>query len=239
MQISLSSRSLRLLYYRYKDSPFYLISIFIFLILFSLFLFWKVVVPQISNWISINAEIEATEKRIAAIDSNIAYLSTLSNATLEEDYEITSTALPTEKDFVGMLTAVSLSANNASVILDDYSVSIGAITGKKAEISGMGILKLKLTVSGGVDGVQLFLKELHTKLPLSQVTTLQASKKSTVEIDFYYKPLSTAKFENTTPLPRITSEQQQLIQNLRAWWITMQAGQASLPVSSSSAILGL
>lgn len=235
MQLSLSSRSLRLLYYRYKDSPFYLLSIFILLIIFSLILFWKVVVPQISNWISINAEIEATKKRIAAIDNNISYLSTLSNTTLADDFKITSTALPTEKDFMGMLTSVSLSANNASVILDDYTVTIGPITGEKSEISGMGILKLKLSVSGGVDGVQLFLKELHTKLPLSEVTSLQASKKSSVLIDFYYKPLSTAKIDNTTPLPKITGEQQQLIDNLRKWWDTMQSQQASIPISSSSA----
>lgn len=224
MEFNLSTRTLKLLYYRYKDSPFYSLSILVLIIVLSLLLAWKVVYPQMMNWFSVNDEVTRTSTRIDTISKNIAYLSTLSDATLSDSLDISIHALPIQKDFAGVLISLSQAARSSNIALSDYSVSFGDLESTAGAAKGIGVVSLKINVGGGVTGAKAFIEQVQQSVPLAEVVTLTASDNSEMTIRFFYKPFGSLSTPDTSPLPQITTEKQQLLTMLNTWWKKTKQG---------------
>ncbi len=219
MELGFSQRTLKLWYYRYKDSPYYSLSFFGLIFLISFVLIWKLVYPQVMNWFSVNEEIARTKERIKTIDANIQTLSQMNDSAITTDLEIAAHALPTEKDFVGILLSISQAAQTSQVSLEDYSVVVGDLadpTGKKKKI---GSMQLKLNLGGGITRVREFLSQIQTSVPLAEAANISSEKNSTeVVLLFYYKPLSDITLNDTKPLKKLTTTEQTLLKTLDEWW---------------------
>lgn len=224
MEFTFSSRTLKLWYYRYKDSPFYLLSIMMGIILLSTVLAWKVVYPQMMNWFSVNNEVAATRTRIDTISKNIAYLSSLSDATLSDSLDVSVHALPIQKDFAGVLISLSQAARSSQVALNDYSVSFGDLGAKVLEVKDLGVVNLKISVGGGVAGAKAFIDEIQKSVPLAEVVGLSASDTSEMTVRFYYKPLGSLSSSDTSPIPQLTLQKQELLTMLSTWWVKTKQG---------------
>ena len=194
------------------------------IILLSLLLAWKVVYPQMMNWFSVNDEVARTNTRIDTISKNIAYLSSISDATLSDSLEVAIHALPIQKDFAGILISLSQAARSSQVALSDYSVSFGNLDAKSGGTKDVGVITLKITVGGGVQGAKAFIDQIQQSVPLAEVVGLSASNNSEMTIRFFYKPFDSLSTKDTTALPQITAEKQELLAMLNTWWKKTKQG---------------
>lgn len=229
-----------LLYYRYKDTIAFEVSVISIIVLASLFLIVKVVIPQVGNWFSLNAEVESEKTTITQLQANKTVLATASDPVLDEQVGVVSSALPSQKDFTGVLNAVNAASANSGITLDDYSFQVGNLSTKSAQLSQGTSILLKLLLKGDIDHVQNFIKEIQEKVPLSEVVSTNFSLDgSALEILFYYKltpPQTTVSYTN--PLPSLSGEKATLLDTLKTWkdaTVNESGGANQVPVSTASA----
>lgn len=232
----LSYRKLRILYYRYKDTPLYSLAIFGITIFVCLILFWKAVLPQLQEWFSIQREIAATKERIKIVNSNLNFIASLDTNKLAENLRVASLAMPGEKDFVGFLGVLALSATNSNVLINDYSLKIGQITSKNAAKT-LSPFSLKISATGGLYNIKRFIDEIEQKLPLTQVSQVSYSGSGAeLTLDFYYKPFPMVvvnRETDTTPLLPVSSANKNLLEKLSTWELP-KFDTTSLDTASSS-----
>lgn len=239
-EIFLKSNDLRLLYYRYKDTPYYPFLIISLVFFVSTILFFQVVIPQIQNWFSISNEVTATQERIDVINQNINFMSNIDKTLVEEQLTLTTTALPFEKDFGGILNAITDASTKAGVGLDDYSFQLGNIASVSGQQSGLvqgqSFVKVTVEISGSMENASNFLKEITTKLPLSEIIEVNGElNNTTVTLQFYQKPFPQIVFRDDQLLLPLSPENEALLTDWESW-VPISEAQFSEPVSSESAL---
>jgi hypothetical protein len=224
--IFFGQNSFRFYYYRFKDSAYYPLSIVVVTIVVCVFLIFRVVIPQIGNWFSIQSEIAATSQRIDILKSNINYMNNLDRGQLASDLDTATRALPPAKDFGSILNAIAASAVKAGVSLDDYSFQVGSISTSSAAAKknntalkdGISTVQLSVNLSGAIGGVRDFLDEVEQKLPLAEVVGLEMDNKNAiVDIQFYQKDFPKIVFQDEQPLAALSDKHRALLQQLSGW----------------------
>jgi Tfp pilus assembly protein PilO len=209
---------LQLLYYRFKDTSYYHITVSLGIMVVCLLLVVSVILPQLQHWFSINNEIAATRDRIATIQQNMNFLSSLNSRTLNRNYETVQRALPLQNDFTGIMNSIALSAVKSGISLQSYDFEPGEL-GFTAQ-NGPAIQESKLTiaVNGDVLALEQFISELLQKLPLVSISslTLQGTT-GNLNLAFYYKRPPQIPLQETVPLPQLSSEENELIASLEEW----------------------
>lgn len=232
MDRGFSRRTIKLYYHRFKDSPWYSVSIFSVVIVVCLLLLWLVIIPQLNRWFSILDEEAKTRTRIAAISGNISFLTNMNDLSLDKDLTITAGAIPYEIDYGGILQAITNSAVVSGVTLSDFSFQVGQLMSLKKTKSGFHPLKLTIFVSGPIDNVKRFISEINKKLPLAEVTEWQASEdRSTLTIMFLHKQAPEIVLKDTVSLEPISSTNRNVINMLSTWRVQLP----NLDLSSESA----
>src|SRR3989344_6306957 len=187
--IALDKGTYKILYYRYKAFIIPILTILVCLVVVV-----KFIIPQINSFFSLNEERKLLSAKIAILKANADFLANLNEDDLDLKLQIVSAALPAEKDFTGILNAVSKTANDSRVSVDDYLLSIGDLSIKSAQVSQAPSIKILLKVNTGLDGTQRFLNELNNSLPISEVSSVQTGgNSSSISTIFYYKPFSPLK----------------------------------------------
>jgi hypothetical protein len=220
----LGRNSLRFWYYRFKDSPYYSLSILLVTIVVCVLLLFKVIIPQVEQWFSIRNEVETLRRRVEVIKGNIAFMNNLDKGKLSSDLDIAMSALPATKDFGGILNAISASSLKAGVSLEDYSFQVGQVSSGSATptrgvaANGLSPVRLTVRVSGTIDSIRNFLQEIEQKLPIAQVISMEAdTKSSTIDIQFYQKPFPQIGFKDSEPLTTLPETNRLLLQRLAEW----------------------
>ncbi len=210
--------SLRILYFRYKETPYYSISIFLLCLLIGIVLIFRVIIPQFESWFSINTEVESTRARIKILEDNIRLLGTLDDASLSKTITITSDALPFDKSFTGIVDALSSAANDASVSISDYGFNLGELSTPSAQLNQFYKVPIRITVYGDIPTAKIFIQKLNEKIPLSEVESWDGSKGgSNISLLFYYKGFPNILLNDLAPLQPISVDQQALLEKLQAW----------------------
>lgn len=236
----MGQNNLRFLYYRYKDSPYYSFGVAVIILSVSLILFFQIIIPQIENWFSIRNEVIATRARIDTINNNINFMKNIDKAVLNKQVSVMSDALPTEKDFGPIINALSESAVQSGVALDDFQFQVGDTSSSSGKLNNtaqkdLSAIKLTFVLTGDASGIGLFLKEIEEKLPLSEVESVEGdSLSTTVKIQFYQKEFPKIIFKDDQPLPQLSKKQLELINKLSGWQIVQS--QESQETSSESGI---
>lgn len=197
----------RILYARYKD---YLVpSVIIFV---CIIVFFQFNLPQIQDTISLYNHVSDTSSRINIINSNINFASKLDDTTITKDLQTAVKALPQEKDFAGMLDAVSNAAVSSAVVLGDYSVSVGDVSGVAAQNTS-STLQIALSITGGIQDIERFLLSLKDQLPISNIIEVRIDNgvNSRVTLEFYYKPFPKIDFVPSVPLTDLSQKDKDLL----------------------------
>src|SRR3989344_9386493 len=108
---------LRFYYFRYRDSKYYSLSIFLLTIIVCIILLINVIVHQFNNYLSIRQEVIAKKTAIKLINENINFMNNLDKSKLNSQLGTVTRALPVEKDFEGILNALSDSSIRSGVTL--------------------------------------------------------------------------------------------------------------------------
>jgi hypothetical protein len=222
-EVRYNSKSLRLLYYRYKDSPYFSLGLHIGIILIAIMLLLWVVLPQIQEWFSIRNETVVTQERIKTIRGNTQYALSYDGAQLENQVMLASTAIPPEKEFINILSAITASALNAKVSLLDYDFAVGELS-KTVKEETQYPTKVELTVIADILQITNFIKELEEKIPLSRAELIEINENnSVITINFAYVPYPEVQFVDSQPIQPLTDQQRVLLETLKKWHAQLDA----------------
>lgn len=204
---------LHILYIKYKV---YLLPFGI--ILLCVILFFSFVMPQFQTYFNTRDEVAADETTIAHLNQNLATLQGLNPEQIKTNLAIAEAALPIEKDYAGILNAISEAASSANVSIGDYSFQIGDIYSKNPStaINGQLPVDIALTISGTLDDAQNFMAALNKEFPLSEVASISTrnGNGSEIKATFFYNPLPPIQFSPTFLIQPISPVQQKLMISL-------------------------
>lgn len=230
-------QSIKILYLRYKDTVWYSLSIVIGILLISMVLIGRVVFPQTQNWFSIRKEAADTKVRIANLRANQAQLSATNESILNSQLKTVTSALPVEKDFAGVINAISSAGINSGVSFDDYSFIVGTLSTKSAELVQEPYLDLSVSIKGNISQVSEFLKEIYEKVPLAEINSVNYTAAGTgITLRFHYKVIPD-KFpiNYDKPLKSVEGANVQLLRTLEKWSKSTQANEVSENTATESA----
>lgn len=217
-------------FYKHNKEYFlHCIVIFVCMILLT-----QVISPQVREWFSvIRNEEEATKNRIGILQRNHDFLSRINEAEFNRQFQTASSALPAEKDFVGILNAIGLASAKSGIKVNDFGFYIGDLSGKPVQ-SLLPSLNVLLNVNGKVEEIKLFIAELTKIMPISDVATINIEeKKSNLAVVFYYRPVSPITFNYTSPLKPLSSAEKSTFEKISLW--TVGSSLELVPLSSPSA----
>ncbi len=220
-------------YYRFKDSVYYTWFLVFVSLLVSFIIIFQVIIPQLTSWFSITNEVIALREKISVMNQNINFVNNVDPALLNNQLQTAQSALPAEKDFGGVVSALSDAAILSGVSLSDYTFSVGEVASESAKISNVDV---ELVIEGTFDGTVRFLSEIEKKLPLAEIITAQGDNNSTtMKLKFYQKAYPKVVFHEDQPLQPLTDSQTALLRELSTW----QRSAPAVPTSSSSSAVPL
>lgn len=210
----LDQSTLRILYTKYKA---YLLPVGIIVV--CLIIFIQFTLQQIQGFFTTQDEERLLRIRIAMLKQNKDLLTTLPDETLNQQVQTVSTALPSQKDFSGIITALSEAASEAGVGLGDYSFQVGDLSDRPdVTLVGQPFIEVNLLINGGIEGVKNFTQVLAEKLPLSEIISTQLTNTdATVKVFFYYKPFTVSQVASDRPLQGFSQKEVELINTLASW----------------------
>lgn len=207
---------LRLLYFKYKDSVGFTTGlVFVLVTLTAVVSIW-IVMPQLDKWFSIQKEVTDTRNRISLLKSNRDIVASMDQALIDKQFSLMGDALPFEKNFTGVVTAIDGATLVSGMRRDDYSFTVGNLSTKSAQLSPSTVISVKIKLVGDPDKLLVFLQTMQKLLPLSEIVALSHNAGSTnVEINFFYKyKLEDLQIPYTDPLRTLTDGNNKLLQTL-------------------------
>lgn len=212
-KLSFDKGTFGILYERYREYIMPVATLFICAALIV-----GVVVPQIQEFVVTLNQAKEMQREILVLKSNVQFLTDLNDSTLDTSVKIVSLALPPEKDFAGILNAITAASARAGVSLGDFSFAVGELSTKSAQVTPQPSIQVVLTVNGGVLSTQRFIRELSKTMPLSEVLNAVISgNSSTLTTVFYYRVFPPIKFDGRMPLSGLSQSEEQLLNKLSSW----------------------
>lgn len=240
--IKYGDKSLRFLYYQYKDSVYYFPSVIAITVLTLILLFIYVVVPQFQRWFSIRNEVIAVRSKIDTLNQNINFMNNLDKNLVDSQLQIAASALPPEKDFVAIINVINEAAIDSGVSVQDFSFAAGDgeqivaadESNSKADLSP---IQIAIEVNGGINNTRRFLAIISEKLPLVEILDIDGDSRSTnINMQFYYKDFPDFVFQDEVPIEPVSDKKAELIRKLSGWRATNGLINTSVPIGTSSAV---
>ncbi|HUQ85412.1 MAG TPA: hypothetical protein VM077_03755 [Candidatus Limnocylindrales bacterium] len=233
---------LRYLYFRFKDSSLYSISIILATITICFMLIASIIIPLANNYFSLRSEVIAKREQIRVVNENIEFMKNLNKDELEDQLAIVTSAVPAQKDFGGIIDALSDSSAKSGASVNDYKFVIGEIAsgsarkvGEKKTVSQT--IDMTISLEGNTLKVRNFLKELSEKSPLVEVFEIDGSSEYTlVKLKFHYKPYPVITIKADEAIAAVSPKKREVIEKLSKWKSTPIFNVEDLPTSSSSAV---
>lgn len=209
-KVNIDIKALKFLYERHKEFTIPGVVIFTCIIILI-----KFIVPQFQDIFTLSNDAKTDSRKVVVLKNNINLLSRLDDSTLDSQVKIVSLALPTNKDFIGIINSISYASSIAGVSVGDFQLNIGNLSQEPTDTSKFSSISLNLSVDGSIDDINKFIQALYATLPISEVTSINlGSTSSNVAINFYYKPLPPVSFSESTPINTIKNTAITLINDL-------------------------
>ncbi len=222
--------TIKILYRKYKEHLVYILVIFITIVLFL-----SGILPRGKDVALLNNEKKIELNKFSILKNNLDLLSNLDDSKLNSQLLVVSSALPSEKDFEGVLNAVSLASGKSGATLSDYEFRVGNLSqGLSVKTTGFPFLTLTVNIRGTPSQVVKFIGSLSKSTPISEVTSiLQNTNNATIDIVFYYKTLLPVQFNDSLQITPLSQKGIGIINTLYSWGAG-NLSQPEAPVSSTS-----
>ena len=205
----INQTTLRILYYR--NRPFILPTI---LFVLSLIIIVEAVFPQVQQWFTIHSAISSSLQKIDSLNKNIATLNKISEKDLDAKLEFLSEVLPENKDYVGILSAISSAAISSGTSLGDYNFNVGNLSSSETKNN---TIQLKLSLTGGIVEARKFIVQLKKQTPLSSLADVEIGNDLiTVVASFYFKPFPVVSYQKAQDIINLTPQEENLYTSLKS-----------------------
>lgn len=222
--------TIKILYKKYKEHIIYVLVIFI-----TILLFLFAVLPRIKDLGKLNNDRKIELNKVSILKNNLDLLSNLDDSKLDSQLLVVSSALPSEKDFEGVLNAVSLASGRSGVSIGDYEFQVGDLSQRlSVKATGFPFLTLVVNIKGTPSQIVKFVGSLFKSTPISEVTSiLQNTNSATISIVFYYKTLPPVQLDDSRQITPLSQKGREIIDTLSAWGVG-NLPQPEVPISSTS-----
>ncbi len=185
-----------------------------FLILFF------VILPQVP---SISGKLSTIKKQngiVSDLKNSISTVNSESSQTLDSEVSTSTTALPTVKDISVIFDALTRAAESSNTTLSTFSLNVGGVYGTAARIPNNtpgtpNVNVIAHVQSSDSRGLVDFATALSKTLPLSEVKKINVSGgEGTYDIDFYFKPVDSAKIAKQDHVAPLTASDKSLLNQL-------------------------
>jgi len=208
-KINIDLKSLKLIFIKNKPNILPVI-----IVLISIILLFQFVIPQYQILLITRKQAKETALKLATLKTNLDLLTNINENTLDSQLKILNSALPLEKDFIGILNSIYSAAQKTGVELGSFSFKVGDLS-KPENNNDFSIVKLSIPINAGVMAVNSFVEVITNTLPLSEVNFVKVGKmSSTVDLSFYYMPLNTSGYSQDAPISPISQKALTLINQL-------------------------
>lgn len=189
----------------------------IILILACIGVFYLLIIPQYNELQDMRKEEEATRAHIETLQKNVTLLQGLNDTVLDSQFQTVSHVLPSEKDFIGVLNAVSIASANANVSVDDFYFLVGSLI--KPQVTGAKqSLQVVFSIRGNINDAKRFIAEMAKQVPLTEIVSSETQSDQTkITALFYYKPYVETTFDSTQLLAPLSQKDTQLISEFESW----------------------
>lgn len=197
--------------------------------IFALCLIFFVILPQFSEMGEAREKIADQRKQVQDLQTSVSTLQSISDSALQNDSDLASSALPSNKNYISVFSKVTQLAQKENISINGFTVSVGRYytnkeKGGKDEIInsdlGAPTLKIDLEVEYPSSAAMSdFIDGLYTSFPLTKIQKMTSiDQKSTLEILYFYKPfdLNQIKSDQTT-IPNYSVENVSVLQMLKAF----------------------
>lgn len=215
--------TLKFLYERFRD---FLLPFIIILV--SIFLFLKVVLPSFFDLLEASEKQKAELLTLRNLENKLSLLEATDPSTIDSQLKIASGALPIDKDFEGFLNAISDASGKSGVSIASFKFTVGNLSAGVEQTVGESqfpAIDIELAINGSSYDVNSFIERLNKILPISEVKEITSGEElSDIKISFYYKILTRSTPDDTLPLSPVSENGLELINEL--------ASNFSIPQSS-------
>lgn len=213
-KINLNSQAIISVYRHYKDN---LLPLGV--IIACIGIIFLVVVPQFKNYLSSQDELKIQTHKLEVLKNNYNFLLSLDDSKTDADFKVLSKVLPVNKDFVGLMSAITIASSKTLVTVEDFDFALGDLNKADADsVSNYPLIKINVNVGGNAKDIAKFITELYKTVPASEVISIKtAGNISTLVINFYYKPFPPQNVSSETPIIPISGKNKSLIESLASW----------------------
>lgn len=212
-------KELRQVYRKYKAQ-----LLPIALIFSSFFIIFRIALPQWSEISDVSRQIDKKEEAVADLEKTITLLQTTPSDVIDRNFEITTTALPPEKNVALMFTMLNGAANKADVKLQGFNLRVGDIFDTQKDvkseksIEGIPYLNVTIQAEGSNENLKVFAENLYKSLPLIELTRVAIDKGlGSFDVNFFFKPYDTIPAAFLNKIDNITPEEAELLKQLEGW----------------------
>jgi Tfp pilus assembly protein PilO len=231
-KVNVDREAVTTVYMHYKENILPIVVIFAcILILFF------VIVPEFKQFLVSQEQLKTETAKLQVLKNNYNFLSSLDEAEIETDYSTLSRALPANKDFVGIMNAISIASQKTGVSVGDFDFSLGNLDKTTVE-AVYPTIKININLIGNPQLVAKFVTELYKTAPVSEIVTIKASGNvATLEIRFYYKPVPPLNISDEAPVVPYSQQTAALIREISSWNnVSTDALLPFLPLASGAAL---
>jgi Tfp pilus assembly protein PilO len=217
--------NLKVLYRHYKE---FLLPVGVILV--SILVIIYVIFPQIQQYFSSQSAVQAEQQKLDTFRSNYNLLISLNDATIASDLNILSSALPSQKDFAGIIDAISYVSAKTGVSVGNFEFSLGNLSASNFGGTAYPSTKINISLRGDAKSIARFVEEVAKTMPIAEVTSINiADNTGSMTILFYYKPFPVQNVSDSVSIAPLSASQQTLIKTISSWNSTSQAEMLSLP----------
>lgn len=227
IHLNINSSTFNILYRKYKS--FVLPS---GIILACLFAFLLIVMPQVNSVLSARDQEKLETIKLQKLQNNLNVLNNLDQVELNTNLDSLSRALPSTKDFAGIISSISDKSVQAGVLLGDFSFNVGDLSTINAGVGSFPSLQINLSVTGSPDSIFSFIKLLYKSLPLVEISTVSSDGNSaSLLVKFYYKSYPQGTISDETIVLPFSPKDIELIDKVTSWKTDIAS---SIPIVSTS-----
>lgn len=198
-------------------------------VLVSLFAIFRILIPLVDDILKTQKAISEKMQTLAAKKESIRVLNSISDDSISSDFELVTTALPLQKNFVLIFDELNRIADSTNVELGGFSVNIGGIysTGgievpaeeSVPKIEGVPYLNTLITVSGPNQNLKNFAEKMYKSIPLIEINKIDIAKNDAkYDVNFFYKPVALRSNEGVlTALTGLNDKERKQLESLRTW----------------------
>ncbi len=211
---SFEFNNLLTLYRHYKD---YLLPVGI--ILASIVILLLIIIPQFQQYFISSRELNDEAQKLQVLKNNYNFLLNLDDSQSNADLKTLSVVLPSDKDFAGIVNAISYASAKTGVSVGDFEFSVGNLSGAtQGGVSASPSIKIDINLSGDFKSMMQFITELYKTAPASEVTDITInSGAGDITVFFYYKPLVAQNVDDTLPIAALSDKDLALIKTVSSW----------------------